>query len=63
LSRLTGYIGFPSLIAQCLLHRKANCTYIVITPRLDDDCRAAVGRLARHIDRAPIILCAEEEFS
>ena len=63
LSRLTGYIGFPSLIAQCLLHRKANCTYIVITPRLDDDCRAAVGRLARYIDRAPIILCAEEEFS
>ena len=63
LSRLTGYIGFPSLVNQCLLHRKPNCTYIVITPTLDDDCRIALGRLARHVDLAPVVLCAEEDYS
>ena len=63
LSRLTAYIRFPSLINQCLLHRKPNCTYIVVTPMLDDDCRVAVGRLARHADLAPIVLCAEEDCS
>ena len=61
LSRLTGYTGLTPLVSQCMREKRSGCTYIVITPTLDEDCQAAIARLARHADHKPIILCAEEE--
>ena len=61
LSRLTGYFGFADLIETCLRARKSNCTFIVVTPTLDEYCQGAVGRLARYADQPPIVLCAEKE--
>lgn len=61
LSRLTGYTGFDGLIEACLRQKKSSRTFIVITPTLDEACRAAVGRLSRYADQKPVVLCAEEE--
>ena len=62
LSRLTGYTGFASVIENCLRRKKPGCTHIVITPSLDEATQAAISRLTRHIDRKPVILCAEDDL-
>ena len=63
LSRHTGYVGFEAVIADCLRRRKPGCTHIVITPILDKRVQAAIGRIARHTDREPVVLCAEEDLT
>ena len=63
LSRLTGYTGFPDLIDQALAQRRSGCTYIVLTPFRGKGFPEAVGRLARHTDQKPIVICAEEEHA
>ncbi len=63
LSGLTGYTRFSSAIEACLRMKKPSRTYIVITPTLDESTQAAIHRLAGHIDRKPVILCAEEDIA
>ena len=60
LSRLTGYTEFALLIEHCIRQRRMGCTYIVITPELNAECQAAVDRLGRFSDQAPIVLSGEE---
>lgn len=63
LSRLTGYTRFSNAVDACLRMKKPSRTYIVITPTLDESIQAAIQRLARHIDRKPVVLCAEEDIA
>ena len=63
LSRHTGYTGFSSVIHNCLRRKKPGCTYIVITPSLDESTQASVSLLARHTDFKPVVLCAEENIA
>ena len=63
LSGLTGYTRFSSAIEACLRMKKPSRTYIVITPTLDESTRAAIRRLSGHIDRQPVVLCAEEDIA
>ena len=63
LSRHTGYTGFASVIEDCLRRKKTGCTHIIITPSLDESTQAAISRLSHHLDRDPVILCAEKECS
>ena len=60
LSRLTGYTSFSSVIDRCILQRRLGCTYIVVTPTVDEACSAALDRLRRFTDREPIVFCGEE---
>jgi hypothetical protein len=61
LSGLTGYTRFSNAVDACLRMKKPSRTYIVITPTLDESTQAAIRRLANHIDRKPVVLCAEED--
>ena len=63
LSSHTGYVGFSSVIEDCIRSKRPGRTHIVITPSLDGDTQAAVRRLARYTDREPVVLCAQEDFS
>lgn len=63
LSGLTGYTRFSTAIEACLRMKKPSRTYIVITPSMDESTQAAVRRLARHVDREPVVLCAEENIA
>ena len=63
LSRMTGYTGFPGLVERCILQRRLGCTYIVITPELDNMVRGALNRLRRYADREPVILIGGESAS
>ena len=63
LSGLTGYTRFSNAVDACLRMKKPSRTYIVITPTLDESTQAAIHRLAGHIDRKPVVLCAEEDIA
>ena len=63
LSRHTGYVGFSSVVEDCVRSRRPSRTHIVITPVLDEDTQASVRRLARYTDREPAVLCAQEDIA
>jgi hypothetical protein len=50
-------------VEACLRMKKPSRTYIVITPTLDESTRAAIRRLSGHVDRKPVVLCAEEDIA
>ena len=56
LSRLTGYTGFQSLVDACLLRRRSDCSFIVITPDLTPEEDGALARLRRFADHEPCVL-------
>ena len=62
LSSHTGYVGFSSVVSDCIRMKKPGRTHIVITPELDEDTRTEIRRLAWYTDREPVVLCAREDF-
>ena len=49
-SKLRGYFSFRELMDRCRKKKKNNRSYIVITPQLDEDERAALNRLQAYSD-------------
>ena len=55
-----GFRSFPDLVDDCLARRRMNCSYIVVTPRLNPEGEAALERLRAASDQEPFVLCGEE---
>ena len=63
LSRLTGFTPFDDLIEACIRRRRGNCSYIVITPSVNEGTERALARLAPHLDQEILVLTGEEALS
>ena len=58
-SKLVAYNSFDTLIDRCIRERKNNRSYIIVTPPLSENDRAALGRLIENSDSEPCVLEAE----
>lgn len=55
------YNGFDNLIERCIAGNKSNRSYIVITPRLDEDGKRSLDRLRSVSDHEVCVLVAEKK--
>ena len=55
------YRSFPELVDSCVSHRGGKRSYVLVTPRLDDEGMAALDRLRMHSDADVCVLYEDEE--
>lgn len=55
------YRSFSELVDSCVSHRGGKRSYVLVTPRLDDEGMAALDRLRMHSDADVCVLYEDEE--
>ena len=61
LSGATCYTSFDNLIDHCIAGNRSNRSYIIVTPRLDNDGKRALDRLRSVSDHEVCVLVAEKK--